>query len=146
MSDDYKVNGKEYSLMSPTNERILNRLVNNNVYCNMTQEIEFIINALLEGANDSSAPFDVNDYDAAIENGMEPVCEDCGACDNFEDYDPLTADETELPTAQDILDDVNVGVGLDEENEYFNSWGITDHFGSQPLALIVGEDIILADE
>lgn len=77
MSDDYKVNGKEYSLMSPTNERILNRLVNNNVYCNMTQEIEFIINALLEGANDSSAPFDVNDYDAAIENGMEPVCEDC---------------------------------------------------------------------
>lgn len=57
-----------------------------------------------------------------------------------------TADKTELPTAQDILDDVNVGVGLDEENEYFNSWGITDHFGSQPLALIVGEDIILADE
>lgn len=57
-----------------------------------------------------------------------------------------TADETDLPTAQDILDDVNVGVGLDEENEYFNSWGITDHFGSQPLSLIVGEDIILADE
>lgn len=57
-----------------------------------------------------------------------------------------TADETELPTAQDILDDVNVGVGLYDENEYINSWGITDHFGSQPLALIVGEDIILADE
>lgn len=57
-----------------------------------------------------------------------------------------TADKTDLPTAQDILDDVNVGVGLDEENEYFNSWGITDHFGSQPLSLIVGEDIILADE
>lgn len=57
-----------------------------------------------------------------------------------------TANETELPTTQDILDDVNVGVGLDEENEYFNSWGITDHFGSYPLALIVGEDIILADE
>lgn len=57
-----------------------------------------------------------------------------------------TADETELPTAQDILDDVNVGVGLDDENEYINSWGITDHFGSQPLLLIVGEDIILADE
>lgn len=57
-----------------------------------------------------------------------------------------TADETELPTTQDILDDVNVGVGLYDENEYINSWGITDHFGSQPLALIVGEDIILADE
>lgn len=57
-----------------------------------------------------------------------------------------TADETDLPTAQDILDDVNVGVGLYDENEYINSWGITDHFGSQPIALIVGEDIILADE
>lgn len=67
MSDDYKVNGKEYSLMSPANNRILSKLVDNEVYCDMTQEIEFIINALLEGANDSSAPFDVNDYDAAIE-------------------------------------------------------------------------------
>ena len=57
-----------------------------------------------------------------------------------------TADETELPTSQDILDDVNVGVGLDDENEYINSWGITDHFGSHPLSLIVGEDIVLADE
>lgn len=57
-----------------------------------------------------------------------------------------TADETELPTAQDILDDVNAGVGLDEENEYFDSWGITDHYNSHPLSLIVGEDIILADE
>ena len=57
-----------------------------------------------------------------------------------------TADETELPTAQDILDDVNTGVGLDEENEYFDSWGITDHFDSHPLSLVVGEDIILTDE
>lgn len=57
-----------------------------------------------------------------------------------------TADETYLPTAQDILDDVNVGVGLDEENEYFDSWGITDHYNSHPLSLVVGEDIILADE
>ena len=57
-----------------------------------------------------------------------------------------TADETELPTAQDILDDVNTGVGLDEENEYFDSWGITDHYSSHPLSLVVGEDLILTDE
>lgn len=57
-----------------------------------------------------------------------------------------TADETELPTTQDILDDVNTGVGLDEENEYFDSWGITDHYNSHPLSLFVGEDIILTDE
>lgn len=57
-----------------------------------------------------------------------------------------TADETDLPTAQDILDDINVGVGLDEENEYFDSWGITDHYNSHPLSLVVGEDIVLVDE
>lgn len=57
-----------------------------------------------------------------------------------------TADETELPTAQDILDDVNTGVGLDEGNEYFDSWGITDHYSSHPLSLFVGEDLFLTDE
>ena len=57
-----------------------------------------------------------------------------------------TADETELPTTQDILDDVNEGVGLDEDNEYYNCWGITDHYNSHPLSLVVGEDIILTDE
>lgn len=57
-----------------------------------------------------------------------------------------TADKTKLPTAQDILDDINVGVGLDEENEYFDSWGITDHYNSHPLSLVVGEDIVLVDE
>lgn len=57
-----------------------------------------------------------------------------------------TADETYLPTAQDILDDVNTGVGLDEGNEYYNCWGITDHYNSHPLSLVVGEDIVLVDE
>lgn len=57
-----------------------------------------------------------------------------------------TADETELPTSQDILDDVNTSVGLDEDNEYYNCWGITDHYNSHPLSLVVGEDIILTDE
>ena len=57
-----------------------------------------------------------------------------------------TADETELPTTQDILDDVNEGVGLDEDNEYYNCWGITDHYSSYSLSLVVGEDLIVTDE
>lgn len=57
-----------------------------------------------------------------------------------------TADETELPTTQDILDDVNEGVGLDEENEYFNSWGITDHYNSCPLSLTVGKELFLTKD
>lgn len=96
MNCDYKVNGKEYSMMSPVNERILNKLVNNEIYCNMTQEVEYILNSTLQNGDYSDAPFSIEDYDEAIDDAREHVCEECGACDDFEDYDPLTADETDF--------------------------------------------------
>ena len=57
-----------------------------------------------------------------------------------------TADETELPTTQDILDDVNEGVGLDEDNEYYNCWGVTDHYNFCPLSLTVGKELVLTKD
>ena len=57
-----------------------------------------------------------------------------------------TADETELPTTQDILDDVNDGVGLDEDNEYYNCWGVTGHYNSCPLSLTVGKELFLTKD
>lgn len=57
-----------------------------------------------------------------------------------------TADEIELPTTQCILDDVNVGVGLDKDNEYYNCWGITDHYNSYPLSLTVGKELFLTKD
>lgn len=57
-----------------------------------------------------------------------------------------TADETTLPTSQDILDDVNVGVGLDFEDEYFDCWGVTDHYSSHPISLVVGKDLVLEND
>ena len=57
-----------------------------------------------------------------------------------------TADETTLPTSQDILDDVNVGVGLDFEDEYFDSTRVTDHYSSHPISLVVGEDLVLEND
>lgn len=57
-----------------------------------------------------------------------------------------TADEIELPTTQCILDDVNVGVGLDEDNEYYNCWGITDYYNSYPLSLTVGKELFLTKD
>lgn len=57
-----------------------------------------------------------------------------------------TADETELPTTQDILDDVNEDVGLDEDNEYYNCWGVTDHYNSCPLSLTVGKELFLTKD
>lgn len=96
MSDDYKVNGKEYSMMSPANNRILSKLVDNEVYCDMTQEIEFIISTIMNTGDNDDAPFTVEDYDDAIDNGAEKVCDACGEAGNFEYYDPMEADETDF--------------------------------------------------
>ena len=57
-----------------------------------------------------------------------------------------TADETELPTTQDILDYVNESVGLDEDNEYYNSLGVKDHYNSCPLSLTVGKELVLTKD
>ena len=44
-----------------------------------------------------------------------------------------TADETELPTIEDILSDI---YWFEENNEYYNNWGVTDHYnGDYPLSL-----------
>lgn len=95
MSYDYKVNGKEYSVMSAVNCHILSELVDREIYCCMTQEINFIIKQVLNGYDDD-APFDVTDYDDALENGESKVCEECGSAEDFEDYDPTEADESDF--------------------------------------------------
>ena len=53
-----------------------------------------------------------------------------------------TADETYLPTVEGILSDLNFGVGVDEEGDYFNGWGVTDHYNADDvLGLRIGEDL-----
>ena len=52
-----------------------------------------------------------------------------------------TADETELPTIQDIEDDIQWQDVI--ENDYCNGWGVTDHYESDyPLALELGKDFV----
>lgn len=54
-----------------------------------------------------------------------------------------TVDETELPTEADIIADLNNGVGVDDEGDYYNNWGVTDHYDSDyPLSLSYGEDFM----
>ena len=51
-----------------------------------------------------------------------------------------TADETILPDEKDILDDIDF---FEEENEYYNNWGVTDNYnGDYALFLKRGEDYI----
>ena len=51
-----------------------------------------------------------------------------------------TADETNLPDEEDILSDIEF---FEEENEYYNNWGVTDNYnGDNALYLKRGEDYI----
>lgn len=34
-----------------------------------------------------------------------------------------TADETEIPTIEDIMSDLNYGTEVDEDGDYYNGWG-----------------------
>lgn len=54
-----------------------------------------------------------------------------------------TALETEIPTIEDILSDINCGVGVDEQGDYYNSWGVTDNYNSDTLGLTFGKDFFI---
>lgn len=48
------------------------------------------------------------------------------------------ADDTKLPTSDDICSDIDA---LEEDGEYCNNWGVTDHYdGDYPLTLKRGID------
>lgn len=52
-----------------------------------------------------------------------------------------TADDTYIPTLEDILDDASYWFDV-ENGEYFNSWGVTDNYDADgAICLILGEDI-----
>ena len=54
-----------------------------------------------------------------------------------------TADDTNLPTVEDIQADINL-FGVDAENEYYNGWGVTDNYDTDyPLCLKYGEDFTI---
>lgn len=53
-----------------------------------------------------------------------------------------TAEDTNIPTVEDIESDINA-FGVDEENEYFNGWGVTDNYNSDyPIGLTLGVDFV----
>lgn len=52
-----------------------------------------------------------------------------------------TAKNTNIPTIEDIEDDVNL-IGVDDEGEYYNGWAVTDNYDADyPLLLKTGRDL-----
>lgn len=53
-----------------------------------------------------------------------------------------TAEDTNIPTIEDIECDINQCV-IDEDGDYYNNWGVTDHYNSDyPIGLTLGIDFI----
>lgn len=50
-----------------------------------------------------------------------------------------TVFNTKLPTEEDILADINESV---DEDDYYESWPVTDHYSSEPLLLETPEDFV----
>jgi hypothetical protein len=56
-----------------------------------------------------------------------------------------TADNTDIPTKEDIINDLEI-IGIDSDGEYYNSWGVTDNYNSDlPLSLILGVDFVIKE-
>lgn len=54
-----------------------------------------------------------------------------------------TAEETNLPSEEVILSDLNFGVGVDEDGDYYNGWGVTDHYNADTiLGLSLEKDFV----
>ena len=54
-----------------------------------------------------------------------------------------TAIETNLPTVEDIEQDLRWFAELDEDGEYWNCWGVTDNYSADtPLTLAYGQDFV----
>ena len=70
----YTVNGHEYSSDSiPQPKKILDQLIDREVFCNMNLEMDFILSALAYDASIPEAPpFDESDYESAICDACPP--------------------------------------------------------------------------
>lgn len=88
----YTVNDKEYSSDSTPNQKILDQLINREVFCNMNQEMDFILSALAYDASIPEAPpFDESDYESAICDASSQTCSECGNSSYFDEVfdDPI---------------------------------------------------------
>lgn len=53
-----------------------------------------------------------------------------------------TANETVVPTEKDILSDLNYGIGVDDDGDYYNHWGVTDNYDSNLISLSFKRDFV----
>lgn len=93
----YTVNNKEYSSDSTPNQKILDQLINREVFCNMNQEMDFILSALAYDASiPEDPPFDESDYESAICDASFQTCSECGNSSYFDEVDVPDLDDSKF--------------------------------------------------
>lgn len=101
----YEINGVKYESWSSKNQRILDMLVEREIYCCMTCEMEYMLSKVF--CYEDENPFDERDY----YNIMVPYCPECGSSYGFEKLtvsdlkDENFASEIELNDETDELED-----------------------------------------
>lgn len=65
----YTVNGIEYKSWSPKNQKIIDKLVNREVYCCVTSELEYMLSRV--PYNDKNNPFSKEDYNYIFTESQE---------------------------------------------------------------------------
>ena len=78
------------------------------------------------------------------EDKVEKFIADCAAKrKEILDADLDTVDETNLPTKDDIIADLDF-IGIDSDGDYYNAWGVTDH-RDLDIFLTLGTDFVVEE-
>ena len=87
---NYEVNGITYDADSPKNQRIADKLVDREVYCCMTSEVEYMLSKVYDYDDDN--PFDEDD----LEVTFVPYCSKCGSTYGMERKETIDLMDEEL--------------------------------------------------
>lgn len=95
----YKVNGVEYESWSANNQRVIDRLIEREVYCCMTSEVEYMLSRVYE--SDDNNPFDEND----LLSMYQKTCPECGSKDGFTETEIAELSDDDLQKVHDFCED-----------------------------------------
>lgn len=103
----YEVNGIKYDSWSAKNQSILDKLVNREIYCCMTPEMEYMLSRI--PYNDEDNPFDEDNYNEMY----VPCCPECESSYGFEEL--LVSDLKD----EDFESDTGLNYDTDELEDGF---------------------------